>query len=453
MVERRTTIMTDRKLPEGVYYRVTSSGKTWCIRYRVNGLLIREKVGRECDGIARQHAINARKSRMGDIVQGRFRLPEVRKSVPFRDLITRYHEYAATSKRSYSKERYTLEALARTFGRIPLAKLTPWAIERWKSDRRGRIAAATLNRELTTLKAVLSKAVEWDLLDKSPAASVKYLHEDNRRVRWLTSDELGRLLAAAAADVAVAWLVPAITLAVHTGLRQGELLRLRWEDVTAGGSKMSLWNTKSGKPRHIPLNTDARAILATLPREGTLVLAWPWRKPISRITLYHAFRRAVRRAGVSHCTWHDLRHTFASHMVMAGVDLATVKELLGHETLEMTMRYAHLAPQHSAQAVERLTGLFISAAPTPEAPTGAGGARREHAVSGRQSTAKREYLQRQAVREWRRGESNPRPSRRPRNPEVPYVARCAELLSSGLTTFPRLALIYHPTWNETGTRR
>src|SRR5206468_8281315 len=101
-----------------------------------------------------------------------------------------------------------------------------------------------------------------------------------------------------------------------------------------------------------------------LPRHGRTVLAWPWGEAVSDTTLYHAFRRACAAAGIADCTWHTLRHTFASHLVMAGVDLRTVQELLGHMTLEMTLRYSHLAPAHKASAVEKLTAALAA----PEAP-------------------------------------------------------------------------------------
>jgi integrase-like protein len=153
---------------------------------------------------------------------------------------------------------------------------------------------------------------------------------------------------------------------------------------------------------------------------------------VSDTTLYHAFRRTCAAAGIADATWHTLRHTFASHLVMAGVDLRTVQELLGHKTLEMTLRYSHLAPAHKASAVEKLTAALAvpetpvevaaaagGPAPTPAAPapTAAPGeelTRSRHAVSGRQTPAKREYLQGQRLGKWRRGESNPRPKARPR---------------------------------------
>jgi integrase len=197
--------------------------------------------------------------------------------------------------------------------------------------------------DIRLLKAMLAKAVSWDMLDTNPAASVKPFAVSNQRLRYLTTEELAALETAAAADVAT-WLAPAITLAVNLGLRRGELLRLRWRDLRPEQHLAAIEQTKSNEPRYVPLNATVKAVLATLPRYGETILASPWGEPIAGTTLYAAFQRACTAAKIVDCRWHDLRHTFASHCVMAGVDLATVKELLGHHSLEMTMRYSHLAP-------------------------------------------------------------------------------------------------------------
>ena len=232
----------------------------------------------------------------------------------------------------------------------------------------------------------------------------------NARLRFLDADEVTRLLRAARDDVAALWLVPAIELAVRTGLRQGELLRLRWTDLDAGRRLATILETKNGAPRHVPLSAAAQAIVATLPATGATVLAWPWGDPLSDTTLYYAFQRVCAAAGIADCTWHTLRQTFASHLVMSGVDLRTVQELLGHKTLAMTMRYAHLAPSHVAAAVEKLDAALAP----PEAARAVAAApkltRFEHAASGQQTPAKRKYVEARRLGEWRRGESNPRPN-------------------------------------------
>lgn len=117
---------------------------------------------------------------------------------------------------------------------------------------------------------------------------------------------------------------------------------------------MTIPITKNGNPKHVPLNTETQAVLVALPRSGSTVLASPWGEPLSRTTVHYAFERACEAAGIADFRWHDLRHTFASHLVMAGVDLRTVQELLGHRDPKMTMRYAHLSPAHQAAALAKL---------------------------------------------------------------------------------------------------
>jgi site-specific recombinase XerD len=178
------------------------------------------------------------------------------------------------------------------------------------------------------LKAMLAQAVTWKLLDVNPARDVRGFKVQNARLRYLEPAELAALLAAAGCDVAASWLVPAIIIAVHRGLRQGELLRLKWTDLAPALQLATIPLTKNNEVKYVPLNAEVQAPLASLPRYGATVLAWPWGEPLSRITLYDAFQRACEVAGISDLRWHDLRHTFASHLVMAGVDLRTVQELL-----------------------------------------------------------------------------------------------------------------------------
>ncbi len=414
-------------MSHGVYCRRWRHGATWYLRYFAGGREVKERLGREADGFTRTLAKQALQTRLADIARGTFRLPAARKPLLFRQLVERYREYAQAAKRSYSKERYTLDLLEREFGATPIAQLTGWRIERWKARRRSAVAPATVNRELTALKGMLTKAVAWKLLDRSPASDVRYLPENNARLRYLQPDRVSHLVRVAENDVAP-WLAPAILLAVHTGLRQGELLTLRWCDVDLDLGLIAVEVAKNNEKRRIPTNAIVRGVLGALPRYGEYVLSWPWGERISRTTLYAAFGRACRGAGISDFHWHDLRHTFASHLVMAGVDIRTVQELLGHRTLEMTIRYSHLAPAHKAAAVEKLAATLERAENAPAASAAAASEGRRgsapaadlerswNVFSGRQTPAKKKYVEERRLAKWRRGESNPRPKVHPRSP-------------------------------------
>jgi integrase len=410
------------RMPHGIFSRRFRHGRTWYIRYSVDGRIVREKIGAERDGFTRAHAKTALQSRLGDIAQGKFRLPKVRKPVLVRVLVARYREHAEAHQRGYRKTSYTLGQLEAEFGAIALVDLSAFRIDKWKLARRKVVAAATVNRELNVLKAMLAQAVAWKLLDLNPARDVRGFKVQNARLRYLEPAELVRVLAAAQRDAAAPWLVPAIILAVHMGVRQGELLRLRWSDLSPTLQLATIPLTKNNEVKHVPLNAEVQAVLAALPRHGATVLAWPWGEPISRITLYYAFQRALAAAGITDFRWHDLRHTFASHLVMAGVDLHTTGELLGHRDPQSTRRYAHLSPAHKAAAVAKLTTALAPAAEPVRTAVAAGSrpstatevTRFEHAPRGRQTPAKRKYVESRRVGEWRRGESNPRPKVHPR---------------------------------------
>jgi integrase len=410
-------------MSHGLYRRRCRHGVTWYIRFFVGGREVKERVGREADGFTKSKAKAALQSRLGDIAQGKFRLPAVRKPVVFRTLVARYREHAEAHHRGYRASWYTLNQLEAEFGTMALADLSAFRIEKWKLARSKVVKPGTVNRELNVLKAMLAKAVEWKLLDMNPARDVKRFKVNDARTRYLERAELAALLATARGDVAAAWLVPAILLAVHTGLRQGELLRLRWADLSPTLDLATVPHTKNDDPKHVPLNVAARAALAMLPRYGPTVLAWPWGDPLSDTTLYSAFVRVCRGAGITDFRWHDLRHTCASHLAMEGIDLHTVGTVLGHRDPKSTRRYAHLSRAHTAAAMARLSERLTQ----PESATAAAAAaaarppaalpdleRNWNATSGRQTPAKRDYLRSQRVGKWRRGESNPRPKVHPR---------------------------------------
>jgi len=154
------------------------------------------------------------------------------------------------------------------------------------------------------------------------------------------------------------FLTPLILLAMNTGLRRGELFQLRWQHINAALCLLTVAGetAKTGKTRHAPLNKEAMATLQAWrlqsPEESTYVFTDQQGQPLHQIC--HFWQVVQQEALIAPCRFHDLRHHFASKLVMAGVDLNTVRELLGHTSLRMTLRYAHLAPQHKAEAVAKL---------------------------------------------------------------------------------------------------
>jgi integrase len=178
------------------------------------------------------------------------------------------------------------------------------------------------------------------------------------RRRYLDETEIGHLLTACG-ESRNPYLTAISTLALHTGMRKAEILGLEWAGVDLSTSRLTLYRTKSGKPRGIPINRAVYDALVALEpeqarRQG---LVFARRNGAAWGQIRSAFAKALERAGIKGFRFHDLRHTAASHLVMRGASLKDVQELLGHSDLKMTQRYAHLSPAHLRGAVDRLDGL------------------------------------------------------------------------------------------------
>jgi len=424
-------------MAKGVYERNGKNGDvTYYIRYQFktvdgNGNEIvkdlKEKVGRKSRGFTRDLAREALKAREGEIAQGRFNLEKVRKPHPITELLQRYHKHAESYKASYGREKYALEGIKKYFVGRYLSDVSTWGVEKWKRERGQQVAKSTVNRELTILKHMFKMGVTWGLMTANPAASVAPFPTQEGRLRYLSEDEIPALLDACDKQVTSPWLHPLVVLALNTGARQGELLDLRYEDLDVDGGLIYFGKTKNRKLKTMPMNKSVRQIVAGLQahRYGDYLFTWPWGERVGRTTIYDGFQKACKAAGIEKFRFHDLRHTAASYLVMGGVDLATVKEILGHREIEMTLRYSHLAPAHKAKAVEKLgevldkitnpKGRQAEAEKTPALAANLAQIRniflvrsgRGLSVVGPKEAANQEVSR--AGDWWRRGESNPRP--------------------------------------------
>lgn len=276
--------------------------------------------------------------------------------------------------------------------KIPIGEITPWQVDKWRSAKLklGR-KASSLNRDLVALKACLSKAVEWSIIEEHPLSKVKPQKVDRAgKVRFLSPDEEAQIREALdrrtermrqERDSHNEWLMarnhpplsslrsvrfsdhlePLFLLSINTGCRRGELFNLNWPDVDLGGAVLTVAGdtAKSGTTRHIPLNNEALETLRAWRKQTTgSGYVFPGKKDGERLNnVKKSWDGALKAAGVEGFRWHDIRHTFASKLVMAGIDLNTVRELLGHSDFKMTLRYAHLAPEHKAKAVAVLDAV------------------------------------------------------------------------------------------------
>jgi len=344
-------------MAKGIYERKGQGGDvTYYIRYQFQGTDIKERVGRKSRGFTRATAKKALKSRLGDIARGQFSLEKTRRPVPFSTLLEQYEEYARTNWRDFNKQKYFLKALGKHFGDTPSAQITSWHIEKWKSDLRKTLKPNSVNRHMTIIKHLFKMAVVWGLVKTNPTIGIKRFPEAESKTRYLDEDELERLLLACKEQKRQPWLLPLVTLGVHTGMRRGELLGLGWDNVNLDRGLITLQQSKTLKIKTIPINEAAREALMWLDkhRYGDHVFMYHWRKPIGKANVQKSIDRVCSKAGIDDFTFHGTRHTFGSHLVMAGVDLVTVSKLMGHTKINMTMRYAHLAPKHEAEAVAKL---------------------------------------------------------------------------------------------------
>lgn len=246
-------------------------------------------------------------------------------------------------------------------GAMQLEKIDALTIERYKAARLADgLSPKTVNNHLACLRRALVMAVEWKRLAVLPR--VKFLRVPKRKADFLSFSEATRLLAAADRE----WR-PMILLGMRTGMRRGELMALRWDDVDLEAGRVVVRQSivngivgtpKNGLTREVPLSDEAVAALRGLPSRFArgLVFPHPSGRHFTPSEVWTGLNRAARAAGLRTLGWHHCRHTFASHLAMRGVPLKSIQELGGWADLGMVMRYAHLSPDVNRDAVKLLDG-------------------------------------------------------------------------------------------------
>ncbi len=275
------------------------------------------------------------------------------------------------------------------FGDFLLSEISPILIEKWRTKRiNAGKTAATVNRDISILKSALTKAVEWELIKEHPLIKLKPFKMDSAaKARYLDKEEEKRLKEALKnrdnelknkRESANQWrkergydcfpdlqqfvfadyLSPMVLVALNTGLRRGELFSLTWDDIDFERSMLTVKGdtAKNGKTRHIPLNQIAFQALKNWrnTNDSMSSIFFNAKKGTAFTHVKKSWANLLKKADINNFRWHDMRHHFASKLVMAGADLNSVRELLGHADIKMTLRYAHLAPEHKAHAVAKL---------------------------------------------------------------------------------------------------
>ena len=264
------------------------------------------------------------------------------------------------SQTEYERQKGIVEKhLAPFFGSMRLAAIRRKDVAAYINGRMGEVGDGTIIKEVNTLKRLFNIAVEEEKISINPAHRAPVPKAPEGRVRYLSPEELGKVLRACPE-----WLRPIAGLAVATGMRRGEMLKIRWEDVSIPRREIRLRHTKSGKERPALINDLVMQVLTSM-GAGTHKLRGLLFPGVTPAQVTVAFIRACEDAGVSDFSMHDLRHHFSATLRMNGVDLHTLQKLLGHSDPRMTDRYAHLSQPFLLDAAKRLDGV-LSLVPAPE---------------------------------------------------------------------------------------
>lgn len=306
-------------------------GRDWYIDYRVKGRRKRERIGP-----SRSLAREVLHKRLAERSELQFFPERMANKRTFAELAARYWQLHGQFARS-PNWKWTLAKINAAFGDKKAGDIKAGDIQRFYNEIACRTSKPNANRYLTLMRAIFNKARAWgDFYGENPCAGVKKAKESPHRLQYLSREEISSLLLCVHPR-----LHPVLVCALLTGMRRGEILGMTWENVDFGQQAIYIPQSKSGKPREVPMSGMLREMLLSLgPRPGGTVFDLPV------IMLRRYFEKAMKRAGLRGFRFHDLRHTFASHFIMRTNDLPALQNILGHSTPAMTLRYAHLSKSH-----------------------------------------------------------------------------------------------------------
>jgi len=346
-------------------------GKLWWYSFWLRG----ERVQCGTKSTSRRAAQKLEALHKARLIKGEPDQDAAQENPKFPDFGDRYLEFSKANKRAFGVEKfYVRVTLTSFFGSHRLDQITPLIVEEYKQKRlKDGLRKSSINREIGLLKSMLSKAVEWELVKRNGARDCKLfkLDDEPQSTRVLSRDEEVKLMAACDGPEVkrrAPSLKPIVLVALYTGLRRGEILRLRWADIDFENGVLIVRQAKTaaGQGRRVNINSLLRGALLAL-REGTQS-EWLFPSPerFQRPTeserhlmdVKNAFHRAVKVAGIPHLTFHQLRHTFCTRLADAGVPLPVIQDLAGHASIIMTRRYTHPASELKERAVELLLAGF-----------------------------------------------------------------------------------------------
>ena len=330
---------------DGLFQR---NGWWWLDYYDAEGKRHRQKAAPDYDTAKKLY-----REKMTGIAKGDF-LGIREEGITLRKFIEEKYWPTVKGSLSFFEERRSRSILDQhllpRFGDFKLAKVRTEDIDRWQSERAGKVSSGTVRKEMMRLKHLLNCAVKWKYIKDSPAKGLQAVTMPPGRVRYLTPEERLQLLDQARPELRLV-----IEAALQTGARRGELCGLRWTDIDMRTRMVSFPNTKNGETRSVPMTDTLYRLLQSLPRpldQTALVLP-----ALSADAVTIGFGRLAKALSLSNLKFHDLRHDVASTLTMAGVSQRAVMEILGHKDPRMTLRYQHLSPGHLQKAMSHLSHL------------------------------------------------------------------------------------------------
>ncbi len=332
----------------GVFKR----GRYWWISYSYEGRTIRESTRTP----EKKLAMRVLAKRQTAIFEDRFDIHEAKHRPQFSDFAKEYLEtYSKINKtpQSHRRDHTSIKNLNNHFGNYRLNEIKPMLIEQYKRKRleAGRMPA-TINRELACMKHMYTIAVRNEIARSNPVKMVRFLREDNVIQRVLSRSDEEKLL-----EFAKPSIKRVVICALETGMRLSEILNLLWKDVDMNNSTITVRKTKTGRIREIPISRRLMDVFGEIRKESSSghVFRHSDGSPIK--SLKEGYKNALANSGLKakNYRFHDMRHTFATRLAESGVDVFTIKELLGHSTILTTQRYAHPGRKVKRDAIAELS--------------------------------------------------------------------------------------------------
>jgi integrase len=333
-------------------------GKSWYLDTRINGQRHAVRLGKN---ISRSVAAELASVKRSSILRGEAGIGKKRKDCTFERASTAYQAWMQTNTRPRTQRVYkqALDQLAHSFTEKLLSQISPFDIERHEHRRVESGARVVANREVSRLRALFNAAIKWELFEgKNPVIGIRPVEEPEGRLRFLDYAEEAALL-----KVAPPIVQDMIVIGTNCGIRiASEALTLTWDNIDFRRNQLSVIAAfaKAGETRAVPLNSRAREVLMRLKAQSRSAFVFAKSNGQPYKSMDKLFTRACKDAGLAGTglSLHSLRHTFASRLVMAGVDTRTVQQLGGWRDLSLVQRYSHLSPGHCTEAIERIAGAF-----------------------------------------------------------------------------------------------